>query len=274
MSYLTNTTFIKAIQFIYQNIDRPITLDEIAKAIGISVATLKRLFSQAVNESPGVFIRRLKMELAFRTLQSKNNSILEVALSSGFEDQSAFTRSFKETFGYLPKHARKKLNIVSEFDNITLDEPDIIELNDLPIQGITEQGLYYESAPKAFQNLKKLLSEEELSDDFSGFFIGIGHDNPHDGNIKENEVRFTAGVAMLERNLNIQKYLITGGLFARFHYYGKPNNMGLAYHYIYGKWSETASTKIDNSHPAFLSFEQFPNPMTEQRIIIHIPLNI
>lgn len=230
MSYLTNTTFIKAIRFIYQNIDRPITLDDIARSIGISVASLKRLFNKALNESPGVFIRRLRMELAFRTLQSRNDSILEIALSSGFEDQSAFTRSFKETFGYLPSQARKKINIVSDFESISLDEPDIIELNDLPIQAVTEQGLYFESAPKAFQILKNQLSDEELSDDFSGFFIGIGHDNPHEGDIKEDEVRFTAAVALLDRDLGIKKYIITGRFYARFHFYGKPNNLGLAYH--------------------------------------------
>ena len=149
MRDFNNANFIKAIRFIYDHIDQPIELADIAKSVGISVSTLKRLFIEATNQSPGAFIRRIRLEFSFRSLQSRKDSILEVALSSGFEDQSAFARRFKETFGYPPREARKKLNIVSELESISLDEPDIVELTDLPIQAVTEKGLYFEAAPKA-----------------------------------------------------------------------------------------------------------------------------
>ena len=113
MAYLNSNNFIKAIKFIYQNIDEPITLELIAKNIGSSVSTLKRLFLDATGSSAGSFIRRLRMERAFRSLQNKEYSVLEIALSRGFEDHSAFTRSFKENFGYNPSLARTKMNIVT-----------------------------------------------------------------------------------------------------------------------------------------------------------------
>src|SRR3990167_205663 len=269
---LNNTNFIKAVRFIYEHIDQPIALADMAKSIGISVSSLKRLFMEATNQSPGAFIRRLRMEFAFRSLQSWKDSILEVALSSGFEDQSAFARRFKETFGYSPREARKKLNIVSELESILLDEPDIVELTDLPIQSVTERGLYFEAAPKAFNILKCKLATNELSDDFSGIFIGIGHDNPHEGEVKEDQVRFTAGITLIERDLGIEHVTLAGGRYARFRYFGKPNNLGLAYHYIYGKWLETSPSKIDKTKPAFMAFDDFPDPIKEQNILIHVPL--
>src|SRR3990167_1285815 len=89
---LNNTNFIKAVRFIYEHIDQPIALADMAKSIGISVSSLKRLFMEATNQSPGAFIRRIRLEFSFRSLQSRKDSILEVALISGFENQSAFAR--------------------------------------------------------------------------------------------------------------------------------------------------------------------------------------
>lgn len=272
MNDMNSTNFIKAIRFIYDHIDQPIMLEDLARSIDVSVSYLKRLFIDATGQSPGVFIRRLRMEFSFRSLQSRKDSILEIALSAGFEDQSAFARRFKETFGYSPREARKKLNIVSELESVSLDEPDIVELTDLPIQSVTEKGLYFEAAPKAFNGLKSKLTTHELSDDCLSMFIGIGHDNPHEGEVKEDQVRFTAGVTLVERDLGVERIILSSGRYARFHYFGKPNNLGLAYHYIYGKWSQTSAIKIDITKPAFMKFNRFPEALKEQDILIHVPL--
>jgi len=93
----------KAVRFIYKNIDLPITIEDIANECKMSVSSLKRLFLETLSKSPGAFIRRIRMERSFRSLKDKESSILEVALSVGFEDHSAFARAFKETFGY-PQH--------------------------------------------------------------------------------------------------------------------------------------------------------------------------
>ena len=272
MSDLHQKQFISAIKYIYKNIDEPIQLIDIAEELGISLSSLKRLFLNATGQSIGVFIRRVRMELAFRTLQNKEDTILEVALSAGFEDHAAFSRCFKQTFGYPPKQARKTLNIVNELDCIALDEPELLSLHDINLQSVTEQGLYFEAAPKAWQGLKKALATHSIDDDFSATFIGIGHDNPHDGDIKENQVRFTAAVAFLEDDLHINQTTLLGGTYAKFPYTGALNNLGLAYHYIYGKWMETSGFSISKARPAFIAFGTFPDSLTEQRVSIYVPL--
>lgn len=272
MSYINNHNFSKSVRYIFDNIDQPLELIDIAAFVGVSLSTLKRLFVDVTGKSPGTFIRHMRMEHAFRTLKSKNESILEVALAAGFDDPSAFTRCFKEIFGYPPKEARKRLNIVNELDCIELSEPEIIELIDIPIQAITLTGLYFESAPKAWHQLKEKLSPYELSEHFSGYFIGIGHDNPHDGTVAEDRVRYSACIAQTNRNLEIENRKISGGNYARFHYKGKPVNLGLAYHYIYGRWMEGSETKINPNIPAFVGYDAFPDGITEQRLIIHVPL--
>ncbi len=272
MTERKSVAFIKAVRFIWDNIDQPITLEEIANAAGVSLSSLKRLFADTAHKTPGEFLRRLRMELAFRSLQSRKDSVLETALSAGFDDQSAFARCFKEVFGYPPTNARNKLNIVNELECISLDEPDIVELSDLTIQCITRQGIYFESAKKAWDDLKEKLTPTELSDDFAGVFIGIGHDNPHEGEVAPDKVRYSAGIALLDRNLAIELHTIAGGVYARFHYVGKPVNLGLAYHYIYGKWLEDSNMKINKTIPAFMAYDRFPSALKEENIVIHVPL--
>lgn len=272
MSYKINASFIKAVRFIHNSIDQPIKLEDIAQSTNMSVSSLKRLFVKASGQTPGAFIRRLKMEYAFRSLQSHEDAIFEVALNSGFQDQSAFARRFKKTFGFSPRRTVKKLNILSELDSIKLAEPVIVELNDLSIQSVTEKGLYFEAAPKAFNLLKSKLTANELDDNSTYIYIGIGHDNPHEGKIKEDQVRFSSAVIFIERDLGIEHLILSGGTYARFHYYGKPNNLGLAYHYIYGKWPAISSLKIDKAKTAFMMFDKFPDAIKEHNILIHVPL--
>lgn len=273
MSHLNKESFIKAISYIYQNIDDPsLKLENIAAEIGRSISSLKRLFEKYMDQSPGAFIRRLRMELAFRSIKSKNESILETALSSGFEDPSAFSRRFKETFGYSPAQGRKKLNILNELECISLEEPDIVELNALEIQCVTKKGLYFECAPQAWIVLSQKLNAFELTDDFTGLFIGIGHDNPHEGSIAEAQVRFSAGISLSDKDLGIEKITIPASRYARFRYIGKIWNVGLAYHYIYGKWMESSPFKVSKEIPAFMSFDKIPDGSSQEKIIIHVPI--
>lgn len=273
MSYLNQNNFVKAVRFVHENIDQPITLENIAKATSISVSSLKRLFLEATNVSVGAFVRHLRMERAFRSLKNKEMSVLEVALSSGFEDHSAFARAFKENFGYSPTYARQKVNIVDELDCVSLEEPEIIEIDEIRVQLITKKGTYFEAALLAWQSLKTHLTSAELDDDFMGSFIGIGHDNPHDGDVKEDRVRFSAGITLCSRDLTIEHRTIAKGMYAKFNYIGKPNNLGLAYHYIYGPWSTKQSQYVINAHiPAFMVFDAFPEGLKEQGVAIYVPV--
>lgn len=58
--------------------------------------------------------------------------------------------------------------------------------------------------------------------------------------------------------MGIEHHTIAGGFYARFHYVGKPVNLGLAYQYIYGKWLEDPKIKINKKIPAFMAYERFP----------------
>ncbi len=162
---------------------------------------------------------------------------------------------------------------MSELECVVLEEPDIVELKNLHLQSVTETGYYYDSAPKAWIKLKEKLTEQELTDDFTGVFVGIGHDNPHDGITPENKSRFSACTSHNGRNIEAEPFLILGGKYARFRYKGKPNSVGLAYHYIFGQWADKSAIKINEAKPAFILFDSFPEATNGHDLIIHVPMN-
>ena len=73
--------------------------------------------------------------------------------------------------------------------------------------------------------------------------------------------------------MQIEQYVISGGSYAKFNYQGKVNNLGLAYHYIYGKWLSESGMTINRQTPAFTAFEDIPNGVKEEKIIIYVPLH-
>ena len=56
----------------------------------------------------------------YRTLMDREASVLEAALSSGFEDHSAFSRSFKRAFGCSPSGRNKDL-LQRELEHVELE---------------------------------------------------------------------------------------------------------------------------------------------------------
>lgn len=93
----------RAIDYITQNLDRPLPLEQVARAAAFSPYHFHRVFRALVGETSGDFIKRLRLERAIHLLWHQPNlSLTEVALATGFASSSDFSRSFKSKFGVPP----------------------------------------------------------------------------------------------------------------------------------------------------------------------------
>jgi AraC family transcriptional regulator len=72
----------------------PLSLIEIAEAIGIEPARLARGYRRAYGESLGTYLRRIRVNAAARLLATTDEPISQVAGEVGFADQSHLTRWF------------------------------------------------------------------------------------------------------------------------------------------------------------------------------------
>jgi AraC family transcriptional regulator len=86
--------------------DRPVTAEEIARAVGVSVFHLTRAFTTAIGMPPARYHRLRRLSEAAKALVGSDDRIVDVALSAGYGSQEAFTRAFTTAFSVTPAAVR------------------------------------------------------------------------------------------------------------------------------------------------------------------------
>ena len=93
---------------IADNISKQIPLTKIAKEYGMSVSHLQRLFLKTIGVRPGRYIIQQRLNAACRLLEETDDGVYDIALATGFCDQSHFTKMFKRDRGITPGEYRRK----------------------------------------------------------------------------------------------------------------------------------------------------------------------
>ena len=97
----------QAVAFIDAHLGDPITVDDVARAAGLSVSRVHALFRARFAQSPKRFIAARRMQRAADLLEAGDLTIVEIALRTGYGDQSAFTRAFQRVYDCSPAAHRR-----------------------------------------------------------------------------------------------------------------------------------------------------------------------
>ena len=93
---------LNAIKYIQFNYSHDISIDDVAKSVGVSRSHLYRVFMLNVGKSPIDYLTEYRINEACKLLRAGHLSIAEVAVSVGFFDQFYFSRVFKRAKGVPP----------------------------------------------------------------------------------------------------------------------------------------------------------------------------
>jgi AraC-like DNA-binding protein len=80
----------------------PWTVDELARAVGLSRSALAQRFSELLGQPPMQYLAQWRLHAAARELRNGRKSLAEIADGAGYDSEPAFSRAFKRQFGLPP----------------------------------------------------------------------------------------------------------------------------------------------------------------------------
>jgi AraC family carnitine catabolism transcriptional activator len=96
----------KVISAMKANIATPLDRDELAEILGRTPRHLERIFKSVMQDTPKGYYLGLRLQEARNLLSETTMSILEVAVATGFNSRSSFSKAYKSRFAVNPSNFR------------------------------------------------------------------------------------------------------------------------------------------------------------------------
>jgi transcriptional regulator GlxA family with amidase domain len=98
---------IRVAQLMEENIEKPLSLERIAHATGLSRRQIERLFRRHLDCVPKRYYLEMRLRRARELLLQTAMPIMDVTTSCGFKSPPHFSRCYRAQFGYPPSEERR-----------------------------------------------------------------------------------------------------------------------------------------------------------------------
>lgn len=255
----------KVQDYIEENINKTLSLDELADISGFSKYHFCRIFKAMVNETILSYINRIRLERAVSLLlHNFTLSITEIAMMLGYSDSAVFARAFKNRFGISASMLRQQCSKNGKVDskngkaNINLQlyhrrvggqckkqrkvkgTVAVRTIDEMKAIYFRHTGSYKELSKIFRSRLEGLISWGMARDvvDFGDLKpFAIYHDNPEF--TEENNLKTSICLAVdddVEVNGQIGKLTIPSGRYAIGYFEISQDQYPEAWDYMYGEW--------------------------------------
>ena len=104
---LTRRQLSRVTEFMRDNVDQPIRLSDLATLAGLSSSQFGRAFRVSTGTTPHKWFLDARIECAKAMLADPRRNLVDIALETGFSEQSHFSRAFRTATGATPKTWRR-----------------------------------------------------------------------------------------------------------------------------------------------------------------------
>ncbi len=168
----------------------------------------KERLSQATGETPKHYCQRLRLERAALRLVIHRDSILDIALDSGYQRHETFIRAFRRRFGVSPREYRQErryrpsdpsgTDAAQLHEGCEVSETRVRELGELPVAFLRHVGPYDGVPQELWDRLLAWAAATGLAAGSPGspVLLGIAHDPP--GITPPERLRFDAAIRVVE----------------------------------------------------------------------------
>lgn len=102
-----SNTLKNAVDFIDENLEKNLSVQDIAKSINVSVSVLYKYFRSYYNCTPKDYISKRRVDESVKLLNNTDTSIESISRKMGFSSASYYIKSFKRIKGVTPLEYRK-----------------------------------------------------------------------------------------------------------------------------------------------------------------------
>jgi AraC family transcriptional regulator len=246
----------KVINYINDNLDKSLSLNDLADLAHFSSFHFHRIFVALIGESLNSYTNRTRIEKSARLLKFSKTSISDIAYECGYSSPSTFSRSFRQYFTVTPSTFRKKgkienskickeLHPMAEYlCDMSLEEKKSkfpIVRKELPNRKVAyirvADSFKDGTVIKAFEKLIKWTKDKNLFSE--GQFFGMSIDDPMV--TPENKYRYEACVTVPHDCIandqdGIQLMDLPYCLYATTKITGDIRQVATAISYMYNDW--------------------------------------
>ncbi|MDW5376054.1 GlxA family transcriptional regulator [Halomonas sp. HP20-15] len=98
---------IEAVALMEAHIETPLSINDVARRVGISLRQLQRLFERELGVRPRDHYLTLRLTRARQLLLETDHDILGIGLACGFTSASSFSRAYRQRYAESPRDARQ-----------------------------------------------------------------------------------------------------------------------------------------------------------------------
>jgi len=137
----------KTLDYIEENIEKDVEIEELAKIASLSLFYYQRLFSRLVKKPVREYVKLRRLARVSEVLKDKSRRILDYALEYGFGSHENLTRSFKDAYGMTPEQYRENPVALNHFN-----KPDLMLGYTLIDEGVPliSEGIVLEITRRTF----------------------------------------------------------------------------------------------------------------------------
>lgn len=167
---------LESMLYMHENFARAITIDEVARHVGLNRTYFSTQFKKQVTATPIDYLNAYRIGEAVKMLKETNLSISEIGKRTGFENPVSFYLGFKKRIGCSPKEYRASLDdmekYLSESEEAIRRQENLITVNGKP-----RKPIRVASVPTKEELAVKAAAEEERSEQLRK---GIGQETQSD----------------------------------------------------------------------------------------------
>lgn len=104
----SSSRFERLQSWIFENLDKPLTVEDLAEAAAMAPRSLARRFAQDLGVTPAKFVEQVRVDAARRDLEDGLSSIETIAARRGFGGADRMRRSFQRLLGVSPQEYRDR----------------------------------------------------------------------------------------------------------------------------------------------------------------------